>query len=455
MGSEKKESIAIVGGGVAGLSVMWALGTQYQTTLFEKENSLGGQAQTCFVETPQGIIEADLAVQLFSEPVYPNLFTLFEENQVETFISPLSFSAHFPQLGANWSNVFLPQSEFGKSILKECDRFHYQMQRLPNFPRKETGKMSLGAFLEKNEYSTEFISGALIPMLSILAGTRASLVEYSLLYCMVLFNTGLLSFFNPPLWRRIKGGVQSHIDKLAKSCLELGTIKLGANIISVKREKENIQIVTSHGEKIYFDQVIFATSAEQALKLLDNPTSDEEKILGHFEYHSVSSVLHTDKNFFQSLGPIDRDFSTYPTCIYTNENETFEIDRVGTTTFNVNAYQCKSGIPFPILVSIDPKNEISSQKVIAERSWRLPKLRPQDMLVKNEMGKIQGVDRIWFCGLDSSTTGHESSFVSGLVISEAMGCKYPFEESPQAKSFYLNLQKIMGMNPETELVGTN
>ena len=46
--------IAIVGGGVAGLSAAWLLSRRHQVTLYEKEDWIGGHAHTVDVETPDG-----------------------------------------------------------------------------------------------------------------------------------------------------------------------------------------------------------------------------------------------------------------------------------------------------------------------------------------------------------------------------------------------------------------
>lgn len=449
---EKKRKVAVVGGGIAGLSAMWRLSEKYDVTLLEKEIEVGGHAQSVAVETPGGIIYADMAVQLFAESLYPNLFAYFEQFGIENFLSPLTFSAYFPKLEGLWSNTGFHQTSLGKELLPECDRFQFGMQQLPNRSQETIRSMTLGDYLISEKYSTRFINCALKPMLSILAGTRASLMEYSLLYCMVLFNTGLLSFFSPPQWRRLKGGVQSHIQVLKAECLKKGTISTSTGVRNVRRLSDGVVLTKENGMMEIFDEVVFATSAEVALKLISDPSFEEEKILSHFEYHPISSVLHTDVNFFASLNVPKMDFSYYPTVIYTFSEESDSSEMMGMTTFNVNAYMHVERLPFPILVSFDPKEEIDDKAILAEKKMKLPKLRPKDMAVKKEMGSIQGVNRTWFCGLDASTTGHESSFVSGLVIGEALGCDYPFHAVPLAKKFYENLKKVMGMDAEKVLV---
>ena len=47
-----------------------------------------------------------------------------------------------------------------------------------------------------------------------------------------------------------------------------------------------------------FDKLIFATHADQIIKLLDKPTTDEEiKFLSNFQYTKNKAYLHSDTEF--------------------------------------------------------------------------------------------------------------------------------------------------------------
>lgn len=448
-----RKKIAIIGGGVAGLTAFWQLSKKYDVTLFEKDSYFGGQAQTVAVETPVGVVYADLAVQLFSDQIYPNLFAHFKTYDIKSYISPLSFSAYFPKIKDHWSNTALFSTELGKKLKIECDRFQQEMHFLPNIPREKTASLTLGEFLKEKKFSQNFIQRALKPMFSILAGTRATFIDFSLLYCMVLFNMGLLSFFSPPQWRRLEKGVGLHIDILKNAGAKNGALNCTSKVAHVERGASSVEVVLEKGDKINFDEIVFATSAGVALSLISNPTLHEKKLLGEFEYHEVSSVLHTDPRFLDFIPLKGKDYADLPTCIYSLENEDSLNSEMGTTTFVVNSYTNTRKIPFPILVSIDPKKTIQQKHILATRYFKLPKLRPSDLEIKKNLGSIQGNNNTWFCGLDSSTTGHESSFVSGLVISEALGCEYPYSEFLSAKTCFENNKKVMGMD-STRILAT-
>lgn len=55
-----------------------------------------------------------------------------------------------------------------------------------------------------------------------------------------------------------------------------------------------VAVITADGATHAFDRVIVATHADQALRLLVNPTPDEVRLLGEFKYEAVTATLHTD-----------------------------------------------------------------------------------------------------------------------------------------------------------------
>ena len=76
-----KESVAIIGGGVAGLTAAYLLRDAYHITLYEKDSRLGGNAYTYRSSDGDDI---DISVFAFSKQSYANFFKLLGELGVET-----------------------------------------------------------------------------------------------------------------------------------------------------------------------------------------------------------------------------------------------------------------------------------------------------------------------------------------------------------------------------------
>lgn len=84
--------IAIVGGGIAGLSAALVLGEHARVTLFEAEPRLGGHARTV-VAGRHGDRAVDTGFIVFNHATYPHLGRLFRELDVPLERSDMSFGA--------------------------------------------------------------------------------------------------------------------------------------------------------------------------------------------------------------------------------------------------------------------------------------------------------------------------------------------------------------------------
>ena len=88
-----KKKIAIIGSGIAGLSSAYFLQEYFDVTLFEKNDYLGGHANTREVKDGSGnTIPIDTGFIVYNELTYPNLTKFFNILNVETVDSNMSFS---------------------------------------------------------------------------------------------------------------------------------------------------------------------------------------------------------------------------------------------------------------------------------------------------------------------------------------------------------------------------
>lgn len=79
------ERIAVVGGGIGGLTAAWFLSSKYEVVLFEKEHRLGGNAYTFHTKSGYSL---DIAVAVFGKAGYPEFFGLLDKLGIETSLCP-------------------------------------------------------------------------------------------------------------------------------------------------------------------------------------------------------------------------------------------------------------------------------------------------------------------------------------------------------------------------------
>ncbi|MCI5058649.1 MAG: FAD-dependent oxidoreductase [Flavobacteriales bacterium] len=439
----KKKQIAIIGGGGAGAAAAWSLSTVHDVNLFEAENSLGGHAYSELLEVDGKIIPVDMGVEYFSEKTAPNLFALHRKLKIETFVAPLAFSAYFPKEKSYWTNGSCTGSLW-KELRDEFDKFHIQMHEVMHKGDLSVKRQTLGEFLEENKYSDKFINKGLLPLMTSFSSCRSPLLEYSLTLSSLSFSMGLLSFFHPTYWRKSCVGINGYLKIIEK---ELGTrVHTNSPVEKVKRSDKGVSIFFKDGKVRDFDEVIFATHADTTLSLLETPTPEEKNILGGFKYSQIKAVLHTDKNVLPEI-PCKR---TYLEYIGLDEVQSPENGVGGSLNRILNHLDVHTDLNTPIIVTYDPITTIKESHIIKEQNWKIPNLRPKDMLRKLEIRKIQGKLNTWFCGTDTVYTGHEGAILSGLAIADALGAAYPFENDDWAKIQFGVVKGLMGVYSNSE-----
>ena len=138
--------IAIIGSGIAGLAAAHRLRRQALVTLFEAESYFGGHTHTVDItlETPQGprTHGVDTGFLVFNERTYPQLIALFEELDVQTAPSDMSFSVQVPagagQRRLEWSGTSL-NAVFSQRRNLLSPRFWRMLRDVLRFNRLATG----------------------------------------------------------------------------------------------------------------------------------------------------------------------------------------------------------------------------------------------------------------------------------------------------------------------------
>lgn len=438
----KRAKIAIIGGGGAGATAAWLLDQVHDVTVFEAQAHLGGHAYTHHMKVGDAQVHIDMGVEYFNERLSPNLFALHRKLGLETYVAPLSFRASFPGNDA-WTNIGHDGRLRGR-LSAEFDRFHLDMAHLLNSGEARFKRMTVGEFMHERGYSEAFACQGLLPLMTTFSGCNAPSLDYNLMYVAISFNMSLLSFFAPGYWRKSAEGIDGYLRILHR---ELGDkVRLNTPVSKVSKRRDGRLELATATQTLEFDQVVFATHADVTLGLLDNPSPRHRDILSRFEYVNTRSVLHSDTSV---LAPGQHD----EYCEFVmpgTAHEGHDRTRYGHLTRNNNNLPPYAGIARPLLVTFDPKHDIAPEKIDIEKRWKLPKLRPGDFYQKTRYRTIQGVDNMWFCGTDTSLTGHEGATVSGMVVAERLGATYPFATNTLASIQFNVIKDLMGVRRPSE-----
>ncbi|MGR8007745.1 NAD(P)/FAD-dependent oxidoreductase [Streptomyces hypolithicus] len=309
MSQPTRPSVAVVGAGVAGLSAAYHLRDRARITLFEREDRLGGHANTVEVVENGRTLGIDTAFVVFNRPAYTNLCEFFEELGVDAVEHRGAFNFFDLDSGLEYGTKELDMSEEDVSaryseefltIWREARRFHVEGRK--DFVRKKAD-IPLGEYLDRGGYSQAFRHSYVILLCSAVWSIPAELIwempaSTAIAFFMGHDEGGLGG--REVDWRTVGGGSISYV---RKAIAAIGPeIRTAEPVTAIHQEDDGVTVTTARGSE-RFDYVVIGAHADEALALLDNPTERQSEVLSKVAYNGSTVVLHTDP----SVVPADRD----------------------------------------------------------------------------------------------------------------------------------------------------
>ena len=295
-------NIAVIGGGISGLTAGYVLSRTDDVTLFEAQGRLGGHADTHLVVPAIGpSIPVDTGFIVYNERTYPLLTRLFAELGVSTQPSEMSMSVSCAGCGLQYAgHRGLAGVAAGLSrghgrylrMLTEIPRFHRAARRLLS-SGVAGNDLTFGQFLADGGYSDYFTAHFALPLVAaVWSCPPGTALSYPAGYLFAfLANHGMLAISGSPPWRTVTGGSRSYVERIAK---RLHSVRVSTPVRAVHRDAKAAEVRTVAGEVLTFDAVVIATHPSQALRMLASPTQAERDVLSAFGYTPNPALLHTD-----------------------------------------------------------------------------------------------------------------------------------------------------------------
>jgi len=408
--------IAVIGSGAAGLTAAHLLQRRHRVTLFEKEDRLGGHVNT--VAIPDGAdagTPVDTGFIVMNHRNYPLLTRLFEQLGVQLRDSDMSFGYHdlpsgLQYCGSGLNGLFAQRSNLLKPSFHRMIRDTLRFFRTARADLDEPGlaEESLGDYLKRNAFGPEFINHHLIPMGSAIWSTPCEqMMQFPARSFLQFFhNHGLLAVNDRPQWRTVVGGSVDYVRRMQQAWTRVD-IRLKADINGVRRTAAGVEIVFSDGTVESFDQVVLATHADQALQLLQDPSPDERRLLGCWQYTRSRTLLHTDESV---MPPIRKVWSSW-------NFERVEGSRTS-LTYHMNRLQ---GLDTrrQYFVSLNLPHE--PRGVIREFSYTHPMYTREALASLPKLKQLNGTSSTWFAGSYHGNGFHEDAVRSAVTVAEGFG----------------------------------
>jgi uncharacterized protein len=455
-----RRRIAVIGGGVSGLTAGYILSRTDEVTLFEAAGRLGGHADTHLVDEPGGRqVAVDTGFIVYNERTYPLLTRLFGELGVETRASEMSMSVSCSGCGVHYAGKRGPAglgagvAAGGRAYLQmlaEVPRFHRAARRLlASAPPAGTGAghartagagsatagsatagttaggtvaggplteaaggISLGDFLREGGFSSYFTSHFAVPVVAaVWSCPQGTALQYPAAYLFAfLANHGLLSVTGSPPWRTVAGGSRRYVDLIAA---RLAQVRLSSPVRSVSRRPDGVTVVDASGAALDFDAVVIATHPDQALRLLDAPTPAERSVLGAFGYSPNEAVLHTDASL---LPPREAVRASWNYALSCHDGSAEAPARV---SYHMNRLQ---GLPTDrdYIVTLGGREDVDPASVIAVMDYAHPAYTRESVAAQSRLPGLN-TSVTAFAGAYHGWGFHEDGCRAGVAAARALG----------------------------------
>lgn len=425
------QRIAVIGAGIAGLAAARALcaSASARVTLFEASHRFGGHARTVDLTLEGRTHGIDTGFLVYNEVTYPRLSRLFAQLGVTTAESEMSFSVQRRDSGLEWSGRSLG-ALFAQPTLLASPRFMGMLAQILRFNRLATGlaergldaelAQTVGDFLEAHGFGAGLRDDYLLPMVACIWSCPVQQMLQFPIGTLVRFchNHGLLRLRRRPQWRTVSGGSREYVRRIVSS---LPDARHGTPVRAVLRTPAGA-LVKSDAASEHFDGVVFACHSTQALRLLgDDASADERRVLGAIGWQRNRTVLHTDASV---LPRRRRAWSAW-----NHEAAASGGDTAVCLHYLINRLQ---PLPWrtPVIVSLNPLREPAG--VLDETEVEHPVFDMRAVAAQRELASLQGRRRTWFCGAWTGHGFHEDGLASGLHVADQVARQVPLREAATA-----------------------
>ncbi|GGI20592.1 NAD(P)/FAD-dependent oxidoreductase [Oxalicibacterium faecigallinarum] len=419
----RPQRIAVIGSGIAGLAAAWLLAREHEVTLYEANDYFGGHTHTVDV-TLEGITApVDTGFLVHNDLTYPNLIALFRHLGVQTHETSMSFSVGIKKHGIEWAgnnldtvfcqrrNLFNPRF---LGMLKDILRFNRNASAY--LIEADENGCTLGHLLDRHAYGSAMREWYLLPMTAAIwsCSTQASLDFPAATFLRFCLNHCLLQINERPIWKTVREGARDYVNRMLPA---IDQTHLRCPVRAVRRTPQGVVVQSVKGVEQY-DQVVMACHAPVSLKLLDC-NEEEARILGAFRTEPNHAVLHTDS---LQLPARRKAWAAWNYRLAAQQSAAVPV----TVSYLINALQ---PVPWqqPVIVTLNPYEAIAEHAVLAQFDYAHPIMDAAAIAAQCELPRIQGKDRVWFCGAWQGYGFHEDGLKSALRVARDFGIAPPWE----------------------------
>ena len=410
--------IAIIGSGISGLYSAYLLHKEYDITIYEKEQYLGGHTRTLSVEYKNGVnIDVDTGFIVFNKQNYPNFTKMLNTLNVRYGNSDMSFavtsSMHkdqeikYSDINSFFADKKTIFSYKRYNLLYNINKFNYLSKKTLKNINNDVENITLHEFLKDNNFNDFFIDNYVLPMGSSIWSCKPSqILQFPYLsYVRFMNNHGLLSINNQPQWHYIKNGSKTYVNSLIEY-IDADN-RVNSKVKEVIKSNNGVKIITDDSNDEY-DYVFFCNHPNEVTSIGKNLSNHQIDVLKDIKYSKNEVVLHKDSSI------MPRNPKCWASWVYKKTKNNHPI-----LSYWMNSLQ-DIDKKYPIFVSLNPGEQIKEDKVFNKHILEHPLFDMTARNAQNLMPLIQGENNSFFCGAYNKYGFHEDGVVSSIKAVEKL-----------------------------------
>lgn len=413
----RPQRIAIVGGGISGLASAYLLSPHHAVTLFEAEPRLGGHARTVLAGR-DGTQPVDTGFIVFNYANYPHLTRMFLDLDVPVVRSDMSFGASIDNgrieyglkdlkaLTAQKSNLLRPGF---LRMIRDILRFNAKAEGLA-----EDDSLTIGELMDEMRLGDWFQRFYLTPLSGAIWSTSPNEIRKFPATALLQFfrNHALLDTSGQHQWWTVKGGSREYVTRIEAYLKARGVaIHKGRPVHSVQRNDAGVSVIAKDLPAQEFDQIIFASHSDQALRMIEKPTLKERDLLSAMRFQDNHMFLHRD------TAQMPQRRATWASWVYKADTQKPE-PSIG-VSYWMNRLQSIDEAD-PLFVTLNPSDPIREELIYDQKAFRHPVFDRDALRAQRGLKDIQGQNRTWFAGAYTRHGFHEDGFASAVRIARQM-----------------------------------
>ncbi|KPJ85658.1 hypothetical protein AMJ57_02160 [Parcubacteria bacterium SG8_24] len=415
-----KKRLAIIGSGISAMGSAYHLRDDFDVTLFEKNDYLGGHTHTHRLRENGHEFTVDTGFIVFNRNTYPNLVRLFKELGVRKQKCEMTFSVWNHDTGLQYSSTG-PSGLFAQRKRLVSARYWRFLLEIPKFYRMalaDRDKMSdnretIAEYCRRKGLSEDLLQNYLAPLSAAVWSTgQVNADAYDFPIAIIIpffFNHGMLKLWPPVQWYSVVGGSDTYTRRI----IETGDfdIRLHEPVVRVVESADGVTVETPKGS-YDFDYAVLASHSDESLRLVPDLAPGKRELLGQFGYTPNTAILHTDSSV---MPPNRKAWAAWNQGIKTLSDSR----KVTSTTYWMNPLQHTDSRK-DHFVSINPFTPVDPDKVIKEIQYSHPHFTVENFSRQPELHSLNEDTRIFFAGAYFRWGFHEDGLCSALKVVERL-----------------------------------